>query len=127
MRFKIYGHQNMLATHKNTLEFTKDKELTKRGDCIVGVNSDFNMTKKFLNAKKIKITITSDGINEVIVADVNASFNDEHEIVIRKTGFLSKRTLGINADKAAVDIDRRIIKKLVNPEYSADVTIEAIE
>ena len=56
MKFRIYGHKNMLAIHKNTLEFTKDKELTKRGDCIVGVNSDFKITKEILNAKKIKIT-----------------------------------------------------------------------
>lgn len=127
MKFKIYGHQNMFATHKNTLEFTKDKDLTKRGDCIVGVNSDFKITNEILNAKKIKITISLEGVKEVITADVNPSFEDNHEIVIRKTNFLSKRTLGINSDKAANDIDRRIIKNLVNPDSFAEVNIEVIE
>jgi hypothetical protein len=31
------GHENILATHKTTLEFTKDKRLSKKGDCIVAV------------------------------------------------------------------------------------------
>ena len=34
------GHENILGTHKTTLEFTKDKHLTKKGDCIVAVAAD---------------------------------------------------------------------------------------
>ena len=40
--FHAFGHKNLLGTHKNTLEFTKDKNLTLKGDCIVGVNADFD-------------------------------------------------------------------------------------
>lgn len=127
MKFKIYGHVNVLSTHHTTLEFTKDKDLTKRGDCILGVNSDFKVSKEILSAKKIKITITCDNISDFINADVNSGFDDNHEIVIRKTGFLSKRTLGINADKASIDIDRRIVLKLKSPDSFADVSIEVVE
>ncbi len=116
----------MLGEHGNTLEFTKDLELTKNGDCIIGVNSDFKVTKEIINAKKIKISIHCDGLTDSLISEVNSSFDDSHEIVIRKTGFLSKRTLGINASKAAIDIDRRIIKKLTNPEAFAEVKIEVL-
>jgi uncharacterized protein len=126
MIFKIFGHINMLATHPTTLEFTRDLELTKRGDCIVGVNADFKITKEVLSAKKIKVTIACSGVSDYITADVNPDFSDMHEIVIRKSGFLSKRTLGINADKAAIDIDRRIIEKLKNPDNFALVKIEVL-
>lgn len=45
MQFHITGHENILSTHKNTFEFTKDKHLTKSGTCIVGVNADFELEK----------------------------------------------------------------------------------
>jgi len=34
-----YGHGKIRATHPNTLEITKEGELTERGDCIIAVNS----------------------------------------------------------------------------------------
>ena len=62
MEFFIYGHKNLLGTHKNTLEFTKDKELTLNGDCIIGVNSNFNITDKIMSSKKIRVVISVDDI-----------------------------------------------------------------
>ena len=41
--FTAYGHKNILATHKTTIEFTKDKELSLKGNCIVGVRADFDL------------------------------------------------------------------------------------
>ena len=43
--FTCYGHENITAKHKTTLEFTKDKDLSLKGDCIVGVNADFDINK----------------------------------------------------------------------------------
>jgi len=40
--FYCFGHENIQATHKNTIEFTKEDSLTKNGDCIVGVKADFD-------------------------------------------------------------------------------------
>src|SRR3989344_5412921 len=102
--FNAYGHPNVLATHKTTLEFTKDSELTLNGDCIVGVKADFELSelKKFMknsNTKKITITISINSkIKEKINATVNPHFNRNHELVIRKTDFVSERTFAIRAD-----------------------------
>ena len=38
--FKAQGHPDILSTHRTTLMTTKDKHLTKRGDCIVAVNAE---------------------------------------------------------------------------------------
>ena len=43
--FEIKGHENVTSKHKKTLEFTKESHLTKNGDCIVGINSTFNLDK----------------------------------------------------------------------------------
>jgi len=126
MIFTAYGHKNLLATHETTLEFTKDKELTRDGDCIVGVNSDFSLDelKKVIEEnKKIKISIEVDELKEEIICEVNKDFNDDKEIVIRKTDFVSKRTLGINANKSASELSRELVDKLKNPEQKIVVRI----
>lgn len=115
-KFHAYGHKNILGTHKTTLEFTKDSELTLKGNCIVGIKADFdlndikNFIKKTKN-KKIKIIIeTADKkIKETINAELNPNFDSNKEIVIRKTDFVSERTLAIKADKTAFELKREFI------------------
>lgn len=124
-KFYAYGHPNILATHKTTLEFTKDKEITSRGDCIIGVNADFylNKIKNFIKktkSKKVSIIIQTISknkkINEKIHAEINPNFNSDKELVIRKTDFISERTFAINANKAAFEINRVLIRFLKEKE-----------
>ena len=124
--FNAAGHPNILATHKTTLEFTSDTHLTKRGDCIVAVKADFNLNKikKFLNKDSIKITISADHQKDTIIATPNPNFSDQKEIVIRKTDFLSKRTLATNASKSAKQLNKDLIKKLTDPQTKVSITIE---
>jgi len=123
----------MLATHRNTLEFTKDKNLTLKGDCIVGINADFDIVelKNFIkncSSKKITITIEADGkVKEKITAEINPNFDDWHEIVIRKTDFISKRTFAVKADKAAIDIDRKLADFLRKESNKITVILESFK
>ena len=129
--FTARGHPNVLATHKTTLEITKGNELTKKGDCVVAVAADFSLQKiKELIGKcgndKIKIIIVADGIKEEVTAAVNKEFSSDHEIVLRKGNFISERTLGIHADKAAAGLDRKLVERLKNEKTAVSVTVEVI-
>ena len=128
--FNCYGHSNVLSLHRNTLEFTKDSELSKDGDCIVGVRADFDYGKlmEFIEEnkdKKIICEISVDDISDEFSFVVNPDFKDEHEIVIRKSEFNSTRTLGFNVDKAAKDINRDLIEKLKNKDKKMKVIFRA--
>ncbi len=128
--FNIHGHKNILGTHRNTIEFTKESNLTLNGDCIIGVKADFDLHElKALVKKysKLEIIITVEDLMEEFIADSNPDFNDEHEIVIRKTDFISERTLGIKADKAVRDLNHKLINKLKNPETVGKVELIGIE
>ena len=120
MRFKAQGHRNVLATHKTTLEFTKDSHLTKRGDCILGVKSDFPRPEGLDGRIRIRIKIGE--LSEVITAFFNPGF-DSDEMVIRKSDFKDRRTFATGADKAAIDIDREIVNRLKNPDILAYIEI----
>tara|TARA_Y100000310_G_scaffold111103_1_gene109502 strand:+ start:10535 stop:11008 length:474 start_codon:yes stop_codon:yes gene_type:complete len=151
--FNCYGHENIVAKHKTTLEFTKDSELSLKGDCIVGVNADFSLEeiKRFIktignkkitiiietideeynekniknNYNKNKINNNSNKIVEKINAEINPNFNSNKEMVIRKTDFISERTFAINADKAAFELDRSLIEFLKREENKVRVVVES--
>ena len=124
--FTASGHKNIRATHRNTLELTKDAVLTEDGDCIIGVKAEFELEKikQFLQKEKIKITIRANGITETVTAVPNPNFSDEHEMVIRITNFDSKRTFATRADKSAKQLSRRFVKELKNDKTRMVITIE---
>ena len=131
-KFYAYGHPNIQAKHKTTLEFTKDDEVSLKGDCIVGVKADFELLKlkRFIKRfKNNKVTITIKTpiykkIPEKIFAELNPDFNSDKEFVIRKTDFVSERTFAIKANKAAFDLNRNLIVFLKEKGNKISVFIE---
>ncbi|MBW2976107.1 DUF371 domain-containing protein [Candidatus Woesearchaeota archaeon] len=128
--FNCYGHENITARHKTTIEFTKEKYLSLKGDCIIGVRADFSLAelRRFIESiggkKEVTITIETvkescnkennnriknNKIVEKINAEINPKFNSGKEIVIRKTDFVSERTFAVKSDKAAFELDMDLI------------------
>ncbi|MCB9361995.1 DUF371 domain-containing protein [Candidatus Woesearchaeota archaeon] len=122
--FTCKGHENLLGTHRNTFEFTKDKHLTKKGDCIVGVEADFVLDKltPFLTKDDMVITIVVNSLTWSCKCTPNKAFHSNHEIVCRRGDFDSKRTLGLRCDKAAIDIPRELLEPMKNPSTVMHVT-----
>ena len=132
--FHAYGHPNILGTHKTTLEFTKDEDLSLKGDCIIGVKADFELSKlkEFIekNGNKdaiITIKTTDEKIKETIYGKLNPGFNSSREMVVRKTDFLSERTLMINADKAAFELKKGLISFLKEKNNKIKIVLENAE
>ena len=127
--FFATGHENILGNHKNTIEFTKDDFLTLQGDCIIGINANFNYDeiKKILIWDKAKIEITIDDKIEEIEGIINKKFSNKHEIVIRKSDFISDRTLLTRCDKGAKDLSRDFVNLLKNKNIKIKVKISRIK
>ncbi|MGB9728889.1 MAG: DUF371 domain-containing protein [Thermoprotei archaeon] len=129
------GHPNILATHKTTFEITKEKYLTKKGDCIIGVNANKStldldpLLKKLIKTQNSKITLILESgniIEEVHgMGDPRLTLDNSTSIVIRKSNYISDRTLMINADKAAINIRRDLIEHLRKPNTVLKITIIA--
>ena len=127
-----YGHENVKATHRSTLEITKEDYLTPRGDCIICIKAskalkdlDEKIKKALKSGKKVKIRIIVDGIVDELEAfgDSRLSFESDFSMVIRKSDYVDGRTLAIKANKAAKDIKRELVEKLRNPEQRVVVEI----
>ncbi|MHA1953053.1 MAG: DUF371 domain-containing protein [Candidatus Heimdallarchaeaceae archaeon] len=135
--FYCNGHKNITATHKTTLEFTKDESLTLKGDCILGVNSSCNLINFPLELKerirspktRILIHLQVGKYTDVIegCGDSRLELSDEHAIIIRKSNFICSRTLMIKSDKAARDVNNKIIKSMKDPSIKMKITIQIKE
>jgi len=123
MKLTASGHKNVLSTHRNTLEFTKDDYLTKKGDCIVGIKLD--KIPKSMNGK-IKIILKINNLVEEIEAEANPDFNHNSEMVIRITDFKDDRTFATRSNKAAKDINRKIIELLKNPKEKIKIKLVSL-
>ncbi|MEM2995093.1 MAG: DUF371 domain-containing protein [Candidatus Bathyarchaeia archaeon] len=128
-----YGHKNIQATHRTTLEITKEPQLSKRGDCIVAVSADKALAdlnaefKDYLRRKNAKITVLigAGGISELVNAFGSPQLILTHptDIVVRKSNYICSRTLAINADKSALDLSRTLVEKLRNPMQRVKITL----
>jgi hypothetical protein len=128
-----HGHENIQATHGTTLEFTKDENLSRMGDCIIAVGADkaladlsdeFKEKLRHPNAR-LTITIEADGITEHIHAcgSPNLLLTHQSDMVVRKSHHVDRRTLVVTADKAANDLSRKLVEKMQNPLQNAKITL----
>lgn len=129
VRFTARGHANLVATHEVSIEFTRDANLSREGDCIVGVGADYDPeeVRRLADYRKLHVAIRSGPIEETFVCGVNGGFSAEGEIVFRKSSHCSPRTLGIGATKSAFQLSRLLAERLRASEASAEITITPIK
>ncbi len=128
------GHPMVRALHRTTLEVTKEEHLTPDGDCIIGVAAGKGCaglgeeTKRALRAEgsRVKITIRVGGDSFVVTARGHPGLELAHrgDIVVRKSDFLSDRTLVVGASASAIDIPRSMVAKLRSPDTVGLMEVE---
>jgi hypothetical protein len=127
------GHENIRSNHKKTIEITKESELTVRGDCIIGVNASSScfdlpesLKEKIRDPKsKVQFSIKV-AEHEFVVAGrghPDLTLTHKEDIVIRKSDFVSPRTLAIKCDKASDLLPREMVQALQNPKARGTFTI----
>ena len=126
IHFRAYGHENVISQHKTTVELTTESTLSIRGNCIVGVRSTLALRDLDVDIKsmaqssqtEIHLKMTTEGITEEIIGQgsTNLSYSDATSMVARKSSFECGRTVMINADKTASDLNRVFVEKIKNPE-----------
>ena len=128
------GHEMVRALHPTTIEVTTEEELTARGDCIIGVGADKgceqlgSATKAGIRTAgaRIRVRILVGAMQFVVNArgDPGLELTNPREMVVRRSSFLSGRTLAVGADYAACDIPRPMIRLLTSPETVGRLEIE---
>ena len=124
------GHVYVTAEHASTFEVTTDDWLTPAGDCILGIEADHapaDFDPAFVEAcRDSKATITATleaGGHQVIVTgrgDPELTFESERSCVGRTSTYVDDRTIMLDADHAAGDLDRDFVAALAD---GAELTV----
>ncbi|NPA48276.1 MAG: DUF371 domain-containing protein [Thermococci archaeon] len=131
-RFRCRGHPNVRATHRSTLEFTRERYLTPRGDCILCVAAEKavgDLSEEFKDAlrsgARLIVTVRVGDVYDTITAwgSADLPLSDGRSMVIRRSNYVDPRTLAVRADKAARDVNRKLVELLRNPETVAHVEL----
>jgi len=126
-----HGHEHVQATHESTVEFTSDDWLTPAGDCILGIEADqvpADFDPAFVDAAQsadaeITVTIEAGDHSQTIAGrgHPELTFDDDRSMVARTSTYTDDRTVMIDADTAAADIDRGLVAALAD---GATATVE---
>ena len=135
-RVIAWGHGNVLSLHETTIEVTMEPDLTKRGDCIIGVSADaglLDLSDDFKDSArdqntKIRVTFRAGDQTETVVGrgHPDLTFTHKTDMVIRKSDFVCDRTLMIHADKSSAMLDRKLINLLKDKNQKLVMEIEAM-
>lgn len=128
------GHPNIRATHRSTLEITRDPEVSPRGDCIIAVAAtkaaadlDSTVKQAIKTGKRVTLFLVAQrqGLLETVSGWGHRSLNlsDTRSIVVRKSTYTDNRTVAVQANKAARDLDRALIAYLRQPDALLKVYI----
>jgi len=130
---KARGHPHIKASHKTTLEVTKEPNLTPRGDCIIGVSADKavkELCEEFKNCihrdNAILIAvIRAHDLWDVILAQGSSRLllTSDTKVILRKSTYIEPATLGVRASKAASDLRRDLVERLRDPSTIIEVEL----
>ena len=130
---EAWGHANITAKNLKTFEITKEKYLTKRGDCIIAVGSsksarglsdNFKIAARSSTARIEIIIISGDQKASVIGwGDPNLTFEHETDLVARTSRYTCGRTVMIRADHAASEFSHEFVQALCNPNRKIKITL----
>ncbi len=122
------------SLHETTIEITTEDHLTEKGDCIIGVGAgkgcaDLDERLKLAlrrEGAKVHFRIGVGGVIFDMKAkgDPRLELTHPHDIVIRKSTFVSNRTVAVMANAAAMDLPREMVASLRIPGATGFIEIE---
>lgn len=132
MKIQARGHKNVTAEHRSTLEITKEENIGKKADCIIALRANYALKdfseeiKDAVKSRKTKIELILHVGEYFEVVEgrghPNLTYTDENSMVVRRSRFTCGRTLMVDSDKAACNIDRKIVE-LLREEKPVEITI----
>ena len=130
-----YGHRNVSCSHSTTIEVTKDKNLSERGDCILAIMASKgcfdlnpNLKEEIWKERKIKVLIQVGDFQDSFFGfgNRNLELSNRSDIVFRKSDYICGRTILVNCSKASNQIKKEIINCLKEPQTQVKLIFKSV-
>ena len=124
VRVHARGHERVTAAHASTFEVTNDEWMTPAGDCILAVGADAvpaAFDDEFAAACRSRaatVTATLRAGDHAAVVEgrghPDLTFESDRSLVARTSTHVDDRTVMVEADAAAADLDRGLVDALAD-------------
>jgi uncharacterized protein len=124
------------SEHPTTIEITTEEHLTAKGDCIVGVGASKGCSQLEEGVKNglrtegakvlLRIVVGPHSFEVKARGDPRLELTHPCDIVIRRSTFISDRTVAVEADRAARDIPRPMVQLLRAPTTLGSLELEVL-
>ncbi|MDG7008158.1 MAG: DUF371 domain-containing protein [Nitrososphaerota archaeon] len=128
------GHPMVRSSHPTTIELTTEGYLTENGECIIGVGaakgcaglSDAVKERLQTEGSTVTLRVVVGALSFQFRAqgDPRLALSDPHDMVVRKSDYVSGRTLAVRADASSRDLPREMVRLLKNPATRGRLEIE---
>ncbi|MFW9907321.1 MAG: DUF371 domain-containing protein [Candidatus Thorarchaeota archaeon] len=120
--FLAYGHENVIGSHRTTTELTSEDFLTTQGTCIVGIGANLTLNRLDQTIKnlaksgqtKIILRLSAGNHSDEIIGrgSKGLTYSSDLSMVARTSSYECDRTLMVLADKAAANLDRKLVSQM---------------
>ncbi len=126
VRFTCRGHEAIRASHRKTLELTRERDISARATCMVGVAADYDPRELARLRGRVWVHLSVAGVEETLIAEAAAFPDTSRCLILRRHPLEQTRTFARGADKASSDLDRRLVAALARSGAVVEVTIEEV-
>jgi hypothetical protein len=120
------GHPNVRATHRKTLELTRDEEIGPRATCVVGVAARIDEGALARLHGRVELTLAAGGLEERVRGRLNPAFQPGDPLVVRRAAAVTRDALVIEADRGAAALARSFVALLADPAARIEVRVEPL-
>jgi hypothetical protein len=132
-RIRCRGHPLVRATHPTTFEVTAEENLTRQGDCIIGIGADKGAAslspefRRVIADDRAVLTtrLTAGGHTVEVPGQGSSKMTLTHptDLVWRRSGYVCPRTIAIHCDHTAVTLPRELVRAL---REEAELEVEMV-
>jgi hypothetical protein len=120
------GHPNIRATHRKTLELTREAEIGERATCVVGVAAQLDEEALARLHGRVELTLSVAGLEERVRGRFNPAFRPGDPLVVRRAPAVTRDAVLIDADRGAAALSRSFVAVLADPAARIAVTMEEL-
>lgn len=120
------GHPSIRATHRKTLELTRDPDITERATCVVGVAADLDEAALAELHGRVALTLTVGGESVTVRGRLNPAFRPGDPLVVRRAPDVARNAVIVDADTTAADLPREFAARLAERGAEIAVALEEL-
>ena len=120
------GHPLVLGTHPTTFEVTGESNLTRNGNCIIGIAADKGCAGLSVPFKNVLSHDDARLLTRLMCGEIEVEIHSRGssqlplthptDLVWRRSMFICGRTIGIQSDKVAAMLPAELIKNMIAEE-----------